>query len=426
MMQRKINLLMLIFSLIGGAIGFVAGEIIIDRLYGEIPSTVVVGLYCGLLAFFIGLMCLIAEMINPRLNGPSWRQRYVGTSWKLLLPATLIMLFALGLLLEFVYGLNIGGVKPVKDIVLVIDNSGSMRETDPNNSRYEAAKSLISSMDSDKRVAVIEFDHEARLIQPFVAMNQSTTKEEVYTKIDALEATDGSTDIELALQESMQHIKDQNNTNRGTMVILLSDGFSDMDINTAVADYEQQDIVINTVGMSAVNSDGSRLLNEIANRTNGQYIDVENVEDLSLVFQHFYDRIGDRTLVTERTGPMQDSSYYMALRIISFVLIGTALGMSLGLVFDNRYLARSFGIGGAGAGLIAGFVLEFGLSGQSPEDSMIRLLASLILAGVIALFTWIVPIKENGQLQEGLQRPGHAGVINDGYAHRKKNSSKGF
>lgn len=425
MMQRKINLLMVLFSLIGGGIGCAIGEIILNRFYGELPSIVVVGLYCGVVAFCIVLMCLIAEMIDPRLNGPSWRQRYVGSSWKLLVPATLGLLFTLGLLLELLYGLNIGGAKPVKDIVLVIDNSGSMRETDPNNGRYEAAKSLIGQMDKDKRVAVVEFSDDAKLVQPFVSVQDSAIKSQVYTTIDALEASDGGTDIARALEESMQQINDQSLGERGTMVILLSDGFSDVDLNTALAEYKQQGIIINTVGMSTVNSEGSRLLNDIANQTNGQFIDVDNVDNLSFAFQQIYDRIGDRTLVTERTGPTQDSTYYMVLRIIFIVLIGAAIGLSLGLVFDNRYLARSFGIGGSLAGILAGLVLEFGLSGQSPEDNLIRLLACLILAGVIALFTLIVPVKENGRLQEGRHRPGHAGVITDGY-ERKKNSSKGF
>ncbi|MHA0856440.1 vWA domain-containing protein [Paenibacillus sp. CMAA1364] len=425
-MQRKINLLLILFSLIGGGIGFVAGEILLSKLDGDWPRIVVIGLYCGILAFSIGLMCLIAEMINPRLSGPSWRQRYVGTSWKLLVPATLIMLFVLGLLLEFVYGLNIGGVKPVKDIVLVIDNSGSMRETDPNDDRYEAAKALVGKMERDKRVAIVEFNDQAQLVQPFVALKNAEVKNEVYTTIDTLMTTDGGTDIARALDESIRHIKDTTVSGRGTMVILLSDGFSEMDMNTALADYEQMQIVINTVGMSVSDSDGSVLLTEIANRTNGQYIDVDRVDDLSLVFRNIYDRIGDRTLLTERTGIMQDTSYYIALRIISFILIGTAIGLSLGIIFDNRYLARSFGIGGSVGGLMTGVLLEMGLLGQMPEDSMTRLLACLILAGVMGLFTWIVPIKENGILLGGRTRPGHAGVITDGSHKRQNNNSKGF
>ncbi|OAB45244.1 vWA domain-containing protein [Paenibacillus glacialis] len=424
-MQRKVNLLMLLFSVIGGAIGCVIGEVLLSRLYGELPSIVVVGLYIGVVALCIVLMCLIAEMIDPRLNGPSWRQRYVGTSWKLLVPASLVMLFMVGIILELLYGLNVGSVKPVKDIVLVIDNSGSMRETDPKDERYQAAKSLIGQMDSDKRVAVVEFSDDAKLIQPFIALKDTETKTQVYNTIDTLKATDGGTEIARALQESMKHINDYKEISRGTMVILLSDGFTEVDMNSILAEYEQQGIIINAVGMSSVNSEGSRLLNDIANRTHGQFIDVDNVSNLSFAFQQIYDRIGNRTLLTERTGPMQDSTYYSVFRVIAIMAIGAAIGLSLGLVFDNRHLARSFGIGGSVAGLIAGLVLEFGLTGHTMSDSMIRLLACLIIAGIIALFTLIVPVKENGRLQEGRHRPGHAGVITEGY-ERKKGSSKGF
>ncbi len=149
-MQRKMNMLLLLFSLIGGAIGFAIGEVILGKLSEGWPRFVVVGLYYGVLALCIGLSCLIAEMISPRLNGASWRQRYIDLSWKLLVPATLALLFVVGGLVQLIYGLQFGGVKPVKDIVLVIDNSGSMLETDPDNERFSAAKQLINNMESDK------------------------------------------------------------------------------------------------------------------------------------------------------------------------------------------------------------------------------------------------------------------------------------
>lgn len=125
-MQRKINLLLLLLSLIGGAAGYVIGEVVLHVWGSDLPRIVAIGLYLGILALCIGTGCLIAEMMSPRLNGPSWRQRYMGTSWKLLVPATLVLVFVLGLVLEFVYEINPGHAKPVKDIALVIDNSGSM------------------------------------------------------------------------------------------------------------------------------------------------------------------------------------------------------------------------------------------------------------------------------------------------------------
>ncbi|MFU1793792.1 vWA domain-containing protein [Paenibacillus azoreducens] len=425
-MQRKLNLLLLLFSLIGGAVGFAVGEVILGRWGGEWPWFVVIGLYFGLLALFIGLACLVAEIISPRLNGPSWRQRYTGTSWKLLVPATLVMIFVLGLGLEFAYEINAGGSKPIKDIALVIDNSGSMQETDPDNGRYAAAKNLIDRMDSDNRVAVMVFNDRTTLLQPFMKLKNQAAKDKVIGEIDALDATDGGTDISLALADTMKHIEGQGE-GRGTMVVLLSDGFSEVDLNTALSPYKQKHIQVNTIGLSLVQAQGSSLLREIAQETGGQYYDVQNADGLSPVFQKIYKDAGERTLVTERTGPLQDSMVYLILRVASLALIGAGIGLALGLIFDNRYLARSFGVGGTVSGLLAGLMLEFGLTGEGWKDTMIRLLSCLALAGVLALFTLVIPVKENGKLETGLHRPGSAGRAQTGIAGRSKNNgSRGF
>ncbi|GAB6927352.1 hypothetical protein JCM10914A_13350 [Paenibacillus sp. JCM 10914] len=425
MVQRKINPLLLLFSVIGGVIGFAIGEYWL-RVWGiGLPVIFVTGVYFGILAFCIGLSCLLAEIISPRLNGSSWRQRYTGTSWKLLVPSTLVALFALGLLFEWVYQMTPGSQpKPVKDIVLVIDNSSSMEDTDPNQDRFMAAKNLIQRMDEDNRVAVMLFDHTANLLQPFTRVNNQAAKDEIITEIDSLVTSQGGTDIGLALNETMQHIQDQPGTGRNAMVILLSDGFSETDHERVLVEYKQQQIAVNTIGLNLIYQDGSALLKTIAAETGGQYYDVENAADLSFVFQSIYDKdVGERSLLTERTGAAANSLYYQIGRIIALLLIGTAMGLSLGLVFDNRHLALSFSVGGAVSGMLAGLVLEYGLAGGEVRDALVRLLACLILAGVLALFTAVIPVKENSKLysQHLAQRPGQSGT-----RQRPHDSSRGF
>lgn len=282
-------------------------------------------------------------------------------------------------------------------------------------------------MDSDNRVAVMVFNDQTTLLQPFMKVKNKDAKHKVISEIDGLEATDGGTNISLALADTMKHIEETNDASRNTMVILLSDGISDVDLNSALAAYKQRQIAVNTIGLSLVQADGAQLLQDIARETGGQYYDVSNAGDLSPVFQQIYEDVGDRTLLTERTGPTQDSIYYRMLHIAFIAIIGGAIGLSLGLIFDNRYLARSFGIGGVVSGLIAGAVLEFGLSGHTVGDEMVRLLSCLILAGVLALFTGVIPVKENGKLAAGLQRPGQAGRTQSGFDRRQKdNTSRGF
>lgn len=270
----------------------------------------------------------------------------------------------LGMLFEWVYQLNPGSAKPVKDIVLVIDNSGSMKDTDPNQDRYTAAKNLINRMDEDNRVSVMLFDHATTLLQPFTRVKNQEAKDEIIAEIDSLETNDGGTDISLALEDTMTHIQESHDARRSAMVIMLSDGFSETDHARVLADYKQQQIAVNTIGLSLVYKDGAQLLQTIAAETGGQYYDVQNAADLSFIFQKIYDDVGDRSLLTKRTGAMEDSVYYQIVRVVAMLLIGAATGLALGIVFDNRHLARSFSIGGAVSGVLAGVVLEYGLSGE--------------------------------------------------------------
>ncbi len=98
LVEKRINLTMLVMSTIGGVIGFIIGEVIIGAYKYALPHSVLMGFYFGVLALCIGSMCLIAEMINPRLNGFSWKNNYLKTSFKFLIPCTLILLFIAGMI----------------------------------------------------------------------------------------------------------------------------------------------------------------------------------------------------------------------------------------------------------------------------------------------------------------------------------------
>ncbi|KHF35635.1 hypothetical protein CM49_02139 [Paenibacillus sp. P1XP2] len=128
---------------------------------------------------------------------------------------------------------------------------------------------------------------------------------------------------------------------------------------------------MNTIGLRLMDPQGSDLLKAIAQETGGQYYDVQNAGDLSPVFQKIYRDAGERTLLIERTGPQENSTLYLIARVVFLALIGAGIGIALGLIFDNRYLARSFGAGGTVSGLLAGLLLEFGLTGEDWKDSII-------------------------------------------------------
>lgn len=388
--MRKWNGLLTIFSLISGIIGCIIGEFILDRWTGEIHETLLMGIYFGQFAVVVGLGCLLAEIISPQLNGKSWRLRYANEGWKFLVPATLLLLFAGGVLFQWVYGLQLGNNDKPQDYVLLIDMSESMKTSDPQKQSIQAAQALINKMDDGKQVAVFTFNEQTQLIAPLTKLKDPTARTQLKDKLSAIGAPIGRTDIGKALNTAMEHLTKERLGNRKASVILISDGYSNMDEIKILTPYQQQRTQIHTVGIDSTQVEGNQLLQRIAAQTGGTFHDVKRVEGVANAFDQIY-QYGQRWhLMNEREGAAADG-YHGWLRVILIIMIGALLGLSLGIVFDNRFLAVCFIIGGALGGLIAGGILETGLQG-SVKPFIIRAFADVALALVLSLSTVIIAV----------------------------------
>jgi Ca-activated chloride channel family protein len=401
MSQKRISMLMVLLSTIGGLIGFGVGEIILHQLSGEMPQWLLMGLYIGQFAFFVGLFCLIAEMISPRVNGTGWRQRYAGFSWKMLVPATFIMLGVAGLLFQLLYGSNIQRSSGADSIVMVLDTSGSMRETDPDGQLFKAAADVVNRMDNDMQVAIIGFNDEASVLQPMVSLGDSKVRQGVIDKLENHDGPGGGTNIDAALETALNLIQDPASGAGNSTVVLMSDGFSRVDTDKTLPPFRDQHIPIHTVGMSAVSADGTGLLKQIATETGGTYTDVQNAEQLTSAFGQIYElNRQDRNLMGERNGSDSGRLLYAVERVLLLTATGALLGLALGLIFDNKHIAKSFSIGGAVAGLLAGLVLEMGFASTGLPGPVLRLVADILLALVLTLFTINIPAPVSGQLSD--------------------------
>lgn len=401
MAQRRYNLLLLIASIIGGILASYTGEIVLASGQGKIPNVLLIGIYFGQFALIVGFLCLIAELISPVVNGKNWRNRYAGAAWKWLFPGTFVLLFLVGFVFQFLYGLNIGNTKPPEDILMLMDVSESMKETDPNRQSIQAAKTLIEKMDAQKRAAVLIFNDRADIVQPLTGVDKQLAKDSMIQKLDSLGMPQGGTNIGIALETAMKHMEEANSEKRKSMLIVISDGYSEMNVATSLAPYKKNGVIINTVGMNAkLDPRGAELLQAIALETGGSYYNVNNAQDVSSVFEKIYYEQQDRHLVGERMGHTKDSVYYAVLRILFLIGIGACIGLSLGIVFDNRYLARSFFLGGLIAGLLAGGILEVGLGNPSISDYVSRFSANVVLAVVLTLSTVLIPIQNTNSTQE--------------------------
>lgn len=404
MKSREWNIMMTAASVLGGLAGFAAGEVWLEYGEARVHETLLMGVYFGQLALWVGLACLLAETVSPRLNGARWRSRYCRDSWKLLIPASLVLLFAVGALFQFFYGL--GGLKRAvpQDYALVLDRSGSMAQTDPDGRSLEAAKNLIHKMSADNRAAIVLFHDEPRLLLPMTALADEPARSRAADRLNEAGTPEHGTNIGSALELVSRHLDETGQPGRNSAVILISDGHSDVNLDRTLAPYLKQDVPVYTVGVQMDSDAGTRLLKRIANRTGARFYSVDRAEDITGVFSTILDNPDKRHLVGERTGPSAGSLLYLLLRIVLFAGIGAAMGLSLGIIFDNRHLAWRFAWGGTAAGLAAGALLELGLR-EAAEPALYRCAADVILALVMVLAPVAVPVPPESQHDQGQSGP---------------------
>jgi hypothetical protein len=120
------------------------------------------------------------------------------------------------------------------DVVLVIDASGSMLKTDPQNLRYQGAKLLQSFLGEGDRLGVVQFASSASLVAALEPYSVSKGRETV-GKLESI-ATEGQfTDIAEGLKLGASTLEANPRPGAQRIIVLLSDGKMEPDPKVAPA-----------------------------------------------------------------------------------------------------------------------------------------------------------------------------------------------
>lgn len=364
MIDRKFNVIMLLFGLVGGAAGHFLGRAAF-ALNG--PKPLQAALYMGAVGLCAVLFCVLAETLFPVVNGMNWKRHYAGITWRYLVPAALLPMLLLGAVFQLIYQTDFNKQKG-RDVYMLIDRSGSMEWNDPQNERLAAAARLVESFDPNDKVEIIVFDHEAEVVQPLIDAEES--RGQVAAQLALIEPR-GGTDFNAVLTLTHAQIEGRASQNRESVVILVSDGESEMN-DAVLSSFVNRGIPVNTVGMQLEIKDGEAVLSDIARRTGGQFILTNETGQLDLAFNQIY-QTEERFILDPKTRMGVD-----ILQWLMYLLAGLLIGLAAGFIFDNRYILWPLAIGGAIGGALAGAMLCL------PMD---LLLPAMALGGFYTLFT---------------------------------------
>lgn len=374
--RKRFHLSLLIYGLVGSALGALAGAFIYRCMYNPSGGNIVmVGLILAIISAFVLLACSICELFYPRIT----------MSRELDLPRILqgllvaLVVFVVGCLCECIYEWNSAySAIEFNDYVFAIDDSGSMFETDPSELRYSALEALLGTMGEEKRVGLVRF---CEIVYDSVELNELDDEQRTRLSEElSLTQADGGTDIYEALKASLNMHLNNTLPGRIPVVVLLSDGFSEVPFDRTVREFLDAGIAVSTVSLGP-NTD-EVLLQELAQATGGQYFKVEEANDLVQAFQQVSTAVAYRCLFSPRPGPQRGNVPYMVLRVLFLALPGIFIGLFILLLLQSRLANRQLLVSSV-AGLVAGLAMEVGTYFILPFTVMQVL--SWILYGIVLL-----------------------------------------
>lgn len=202
-----------------------------------------------------------------------------------------------------------------KDIVLMIDNSGSMKKNDPDFLTKNAVSEFVSKLSDDIRFAVLIFDHRVNLVLSLTTVSEAS-REDILASFDNLDFKGRLTNIPAAMERAIYELKTKGRKESQKSIIFITDGIIDTgnknrDIDKArwLRDNLSEDAAehgIKIFGVAFTDHADFELIQFLAQKTKGKYFRAFTPEDIVNVFSEINQAIvstepavGDRPISVE-------------------------------------------------------------------------------------------------------------------------------
>ncbi len=198
----------------------------------------------------------------------------------------LIVLFLLLFIIEPLTFRNIKAAENEKNIILLIDNSGSMQTTDSKRLSLVAAYMLIDTLDSNTNLNILSFGDKVVYTKK---LQDKPSRDILKQQLSEVKFTDKNTNLKDGMAEALDQLKAVTGEK---IIIVLSDGREDIkgvnmevhkkELDSIISDAQKEKIKIHSIGLSK-DSD-KEVLSNISNKTDGDYFYSENASGLFDIF----------------------------------------------------------------------------------------------------------------------------------------------
>lgn len=193
------------------------------------------------------------------------------------------------------------GLQQELDIVLVLDNSGSMRQNDPQFLTKEVVTNFMVGFGAKSRLAMILFNQEAKLVKPLTNLTGLVARANFLKSLDQVNYKGLFSDSPAAIERAIYELKLNGRVNARKVIILLTDGIVDTgdkarDLVKAKwlkesLTQECRNAGIKIFGIAFTDNADFSLIQTLAFKTKGEYFRAYTAEDIQKVFNKIYELI---------------------------------------------------------------------------------------------------------------------------------------
>ena len=114
------------------------------------------------------------------------------------------------------------------DVVVVIDNSASMRRNDPHSLMHDVVRNFASLLGTDSRIGVVVFDKTSRLPMELLSASAPEYRSQLENAIRSIDYRGQLTDIPGAVEKALYELSIHGRPKARRVIVLLTDGYVDV------------------------------------------------------------------------------------------------------------------------------------------------------------------------------------------------------
>lgn len=179
------------------------------------------------------------------------------------------------------------------DVMVVIDNSGSMRKNDPHFLTPKTVRTFLEQLPEGTRVGMVLFDERARLLQPLIELTDADAMKRLADNLEKIDYHGKFTDSAAGIERAAYELKTNGRSGARKSIVFLTDGIvdtGDRKKDAALTQWLKADLSadcrasqVRILGIAFTDNADFPLIQTLASRTEGAYFRATNPEDIAVV-----------------------------------------------------------------------------------------------------------------------------------------------